>query len=198
MDENATGLSFLVFCIDEIILNTKLRTIKEGNRRIMVRFPPVTEVSELKSKKEKWRFLLNGQRNSGNIGKFYKWITCVDDKTYMSTHSISGLKMMFRVFKLIGSQWKAHRFAVHWFSSLLPGACKAVQQEEEAEVIPTVPSPSFSPLLPNTSTFQISPPLTPGTPVTPSAPSPVEGPGSSECVVCMETGVRKALSKTRK
>ncbi|XP_041816474.1 E3 ubiquitin-protein ligase LRSAM1 [Chelmon rostratus] len=68
------------------------------------------------------------------------------------------------------------------------GACKAVQQEEEAEVIPTVPSPSFSPLLPNTSTFQISPPLTPGTPVTPSAPSPVEGPGSSECVVCMETG----------
>uniref|UniRef100_A0A3B5KXD4 RING-type domain-containing protein n=1 Tax=Xiphophorus couchianus TaxID=32473 RepID=A0A3B5KXD4_9TELE len=29
----------------------------------------------------------------------------------------------------------------------------------------------------------------PGTPVTPSAPTPVEGPGSSECVVCMETGV---------
>ncbi|XP_076614091.1 E3 ubiquitin-protein ligase LRSAM1 [Chaetodon auriga] len=68
------------------------------------------------------------------------------------------------------------------------GACKAVQQDEEAEVIPTAPSPSSSPLLPNTSTFQISPPLTPGTPVTPSAPSPVEGPGSSECVVCMETG----------
>uniref|UniRef100_A0A8C6NJU4 Leucine rich repeat and sterile alpha motif containing 1 n=1 Tax=Nothobranchius furzeri TaxID=105023 RepID=A0A8C6NJU4_NOTFU len=29
---------------------------------------------------------------------------------------------------------------------------------------------------------------TPGTPVTPSAPVPLEGPGSSECVVCMETG----------
>uniref|UniRef100_A0A8C6KJC0 Leucine rich repeat and sterile alpha motif containing 1 n=1 Tax=Nothobranchius furzeri TaxID=105023 RepID=A0A8C6KJC0_NOTFU len=30
--------------------------------------------------------------------------------------------------------------------------------------------------------------LGPGTPVTPSAPVPLEGPGSSECVVCMETG----------
>lgn len=38
-----------------------------------------------------------------------------------------------------------------------------------------------------------SPPFAPGSPVTPSAPSPVEGPGGSECVVCMETGVRKPL-----
>uniref|UniRef100_A0A3Q2FUW7 Leucine rich repeat and sterile alpha motif containing 1 n=1 Tax=Cyprinodon variegatus TaxID=28743 RepID=A0A3Q2FUW7_CYPVA len=44
--------------------------------------------------------------------------------------------------------------------------------------------------LPSTSTMLTpSPPRsprTPGTPVTPSAPAPVEGPGSSECVVCME------------
>uniref|UniRef100_A0A8C6KJ57 Leucine rich repeat and sterile alpha motif containing 1 n=1 Tax=Nothobranchius furzeri TaxID=105023 RepID=A0A8C6KJ57_NOTFU len=40
-----------------------------------------------------------------------------------------------------------------------------------------------------TSTLQTpSPPRSPGTPVTPSAPVPLEGPGSSECVVCMETG----------
>ncbi|XP_045923199.1 E3 ubiquitin-protein ligase LRSAM1 isoform X1 [Micropterus dolomieu] len=69
------------------------------------------------------------------------------------------------------------------------GACKAVQQDEEAEVVPTAPSLSPPPSFPHTSAVQIpSPPLTPGTPVTPSAPSPVEGPGSSECVVCMETG----------
>ncbi|XP_038589765.1 E3 ubiquitin-protein ligase LRSAM1 isoform X1 [Micropterus salmoides] len=69
------------------------------------------------------------------------------------------------------------------------GACKAVQQDEEAEVVPTAPSLSPPPSFPHTSIVQIpSPPLTPGTPVTPSAPSPVEGPGSSECVVCMETG----------
>lgn len=68
------------------------------------------------------------------------------------------------------------------------GAAKVVLQDEEANVVPTAPSPS-PPSLPNTSTFQMpSPPPTPGTPVTPSAPSPVEGPGSSECVVCMETG----------
>ncbi|XP_068429733.1 E3 ubiquitin-protein ligase LRSAM1 isoform X2 [Clinocottus analis] len=67
--------------------------------------------------------------------------------------------------------------------------CKAIQQNEKAEVAPTAPSTFSHQLLPSTSTFQIpSPPLTPGTPVTPSAPSPVERPGSSECVVCMETG----------
>lgn len=60
-----------------------------------------------------------------------------------------------------------------------PGACKALQLDED--VIPVAPSPSSIPVP--------SSPLTPGTPVTPSAPSPVEGPGSSECVVCMETGV---------
>ncbi|KAM3599799.1 uncharacterized protein V6R79_011854 [Siganus canaliculatus] len=65
------------------------------------------------------------------------------------------------------------------------GACK-IPQGEGAQAVPTAPSPSTSPVLPN---VQIpSPPLTPGTPVTPSAPSPVEGPGCSECVVCMETG----------
>ena len=80
--------------------------------------------------------------------------------------------------------------------SPLPGACKAPQEDEEAEDVPTAPSPS-PPFLPNNSAFQMpsTPPTpgTPGTPVTPSAPSPVEGPGTSECVVCMETGVRKTL-----
>nr|XP_020456835.1 E3 ubiquitin-protein ligase LRSAM1 [Monopterus albus] len=68
------------------------------------------------------------------------------------------------------------------------GACKTVQGDEVAEVIPTAPPIPSSPFFPTTPTLHIpSPPLTPGTPVTPSAPSPVEGPGSSECVVCMET-----------
>ncbi|XP_013885824.1 E3 ubiquitin-protein ligase LRSAM1 [Austrofundulus limnaeus] len=62
------------------------------------------------------------------------------------------------------------------------GTSKTVEQEE------VLPPPS----LPSTSVIQTpSPPRsprTPGTPVTPSAPMPVEGPGSSECVVCMETG----------
>uniref|UniRef100_A0A1A7WJI2 Leucine rich repeat and sterile alpha motif containing 1 n=1 Tax=Iconisemion striatum TaxID=60296 RepID=A0A1A7WJI2_9TELE len=65
------------------------------------------------------------------------------------------------------------------------GACKAVQQEQE--VVPT--APPTPPCFLRTSTIQTpSPPRSPGTPVTPSAPAPVEGPGSSECVVCMETG----------
>ncbi|XP_073334221.1 E3 ubiquitin-protein ligase LRSAM1 [Pagrus major] len=78
-----------------------------------------------------------------------------------------------------------------WARDYYPeGACKAPQQDEEAEVAPTAPSPS-PPFLSNTSAFQMpSTPPTPGTPVTPSAPSPVEGPGSSECVVCMETGAQ--------
>uniref|UniRef100_A0A8C6KRI8 Leucine rich repeat and sterile alpha motif containing 1 n=1 Tax=Nothobranchius furzeri TaxID=105023 RepID=A0A8C6KRI8_NOTFU len=47
----------------------------------------------------------------------------------------------------------------------------------------------FLPMNGTTSTLQTpSPPRSPGTPVTPSAPVPLEGPGSSECVVCMETG----------
>uniref|UniRef100_A0A8C4F0P3 RING-type domain-containing protein n=1 Tax=Dicentrarchus labrax TaxID=13489 RepID=A0A8C4F0P3_DICLA len=70
---------------------------------------------------------------------------------------------------------------------LLIRACKAVLQDEEAELTPSAPPPASPPLLPNISQIP-SPPLTPGTPVTPSAPSPVEGPGSSECVVCMESG----------
>ncbi|XP_068608907.1 E3 ubiquitin-protein ligase LRSAM1 [Brachionichthys hirsutus] len=72
------------------------------------------------------------------------------------------------------------------------GACKDVQRDEGAQVTAVAPSPSTPPLLHNASTFQIprTPPTpgTPGTPVTPAAPSPVEAPGSSECVVCMETG----------
>uniref|UniRef100_A0A8C4F8A4 RING-type domain-containing protein n=1 Tax=Dicentrarchus labrax TaxID=13489 RepID=A0A8C4F8A4_DICLA len=69
----------------------------------------------------------------------------------------------------------------------LTTSCKAVLQDEEAELTPSAPPPASPPLLPNISQIP-SPPLTPGTPVTPSAPSPVEGPGSSECVVCMESG----------
>uniref|UniRef100_A0A673YAW0 Leucine rich repeat and sterile alpha motif containing 1 n=1 Tax=Salmo trutta TaxID=8032 RepID=A0A673YAW0_SALTR len=58
------------------------------------------------------------------------------------------------------------------------GACKADPQEEEA-----VPSPSSLPSAPG-ETPTSTPPLTP---VNPSAPSLIDGPGSSECVVCMET-----------
>ncbi|XP_036972970.1 E3 ubiquitin-protein ligase LRSAM1 isoform X2 [Acanthopagrus latus] len=80
-----------------------------------------------------------------------------------------------------------------WAQDLPEGACKAPQEDEEAEDVPTAPSPS-PPFLPNNSAFQMpsTPPTpgTPGTPVTPSAPSPVEGPGTSECVVCMETGAQ--------
>uniref|UniRef100_A0A1A8K9T4 Leucine rich repeat and sterile alpha motif containing 1 n=1 Tax=Nothobranchius kuhntae TaxID=321403 RepID=A0A1A8K9T4_NOTKU len=65
------------------------------------------------------------------------------------------------------------------------GVRKADQQEQE--VVPT--APSAPPCPSRTSTLQTpSPPRSPGTPVTPSAPVPLEGPGSSECVVCMETG----------
>ncbi|XP_072228108.1 E3 ubiquitin-protein ligase LRSAM1 [Leuresthes tenuis] len=80
------------------------------------------------------------------------------------------------------------RALLNWARDRHPkGACKAVQGEEEAEVVPSAPS---SPPLPHDSSTQQppSPPHTSGTPVTPSAPTPVEGPGSSECVVCMETG----------
>ncbi|KAM7393354.1 hypothetical protein PAMA_008151 [Pampus argenteus] len=71
------------------------------------------------------------------------------------------------------------------------GACKAAQEDEEVEPIATASAPSSPPSLPGTSTVQIhNPPLTPGTPVTPSASSPLEEPGSSECVVCMETGAQ--------
>lgn len=78
---------------------------------------------------------------------------------------------------------------LNWARDYRPeGACKAVQEDEEAEAAPSA-SPPCSPPSSSTTPIQMpSPPLTPGTPVTPSAPSPVEGPGSSECVVCMETG----------
>ncbi|XP_070298747.1 E3 ubiquitin-protein ligase LRSAM1 isoform X2 [Salvelinus sp. IW2-2015] len=59
------------------------------------------------------------------------------------------------------------------------GACKADPQVEEA-----VQSPSSLPSAPG-ETPTSTPPLTP---VNPSAPSLIDGPGSSECVVCMETG----------
>uniref|UniRef100_A0A673YAD8 Leucine rich repeat and sterile alpha motif containing 1 n=1 Tax=Salmo trutta TaxID=8032 RepID=A0A673YAD8_SALTR len=62
------------------------------------------------------------------------------------------------------------------------GACKADPQEEEA-----VPSPSSLPSAPG-ETPTSTPPLTP---VNPSAPSLIDGPGSSECVVCMETEVSR-------
>ncbi|XP_028274113.1 E3 ubiquitin-protein ligase LRSAM1 [Parambassis ranga] len=69
------------------------------------------------------------------------------------------------------------------------GACRAAEQVNEAQPVPTAPAPHSPPVLPIATTTHIpSPPLTPGTPVTPSAPTLVEGPGSSECVVCMETG----------
>ncbi|XP_037548432.1 E3 ubiquitin-protein ligase LRSAM1 [Nematolebias whitei] len=66
------------------------------------------------------------------------------------------------------------------------GACKAVEQEEDVPKAPSSSSPP--PSFPSTSIIQTpSPTQSPRTPVTPSAPVPVDGPGSSECVVCMET-----------
>ncbi|XP_054613289.1 E3 ubiquitin-protein ligase LRSAM1 isoform X2 [Dunckerocampus dactyliophorus] len=70
------------------------------------------------------------------------------------------------------------------------GACKVLEQSEEAEVTPSEPSSYPSPIPSTSHVLTPSPPLTPGTPITPSAPSPVEGPGSSECVVCMETAAQ--------
>uniref|UniRef100_A0A146P7I8 Leucine rich repeat and sterile alpha motif containing 1 n=1 Tax=Fundulus heteroclitus TaxID=8078 RepID=A0A146P7I8_FUNHE len=80
---------------------------------------------------------------------------------------------------------------LNWARERQPaGACKAVHKGEE--VRPTAPTPPPSPFLPSTTHTPSPPrsPATPGTPVTPSAPAPVEGPGSSECVVCMETGAQ--------
>lgn len=95
---------------------------------------------------------------------------------------------------LSGIQWKPVCYPLTIPS--LPGACKALQQDEEAQAGRTAPAPLSPPYLPNAPASNVpSPPLTPGTPVTPSAPSPVEGPGSSECVVCMETGVRKPSAR---
>ncbi|XP_072310188.1 E3 ubiquitin-protein ligase LRSAM1 isoform X2 [Eucyclogobius newberryi] len=76
-----------------------------------------------------------------------------------------------------------------WAQEVQPrGACKVVEAEEE-EAGPSSAPAAPSPVLSSRSPINYhSPPLTPGTPVTPSAPSPVDGPGSSECVVCMETG----------
>lgn len=71
------------------------------------------------------------------------------------------------------------------------GACKLPPEEvEEAVPSPSAPSPSTPPFTSTPTVHIPSPPPSPGTPVTPSAPSPVEGPGSSECVVCMETGAQ--------
>lgn len=68
-------------------------------------------------------------------------------------------------------------------------ACKAPQPEAEEEV--TLPSaPLAQSPVQSISTEILSLPLTPGSPVTPAASSPVEGPGGSECVVCMETGAQ--------
>lgn len=71
------------------------------------------------------------------------------------------------------------------------GACKLSPEEVgEAVALPSAPSPSTPPFTSTPTVHIPSPPPSPGTPVTPSAPSPVEGPGSSECVVCMETGAQ--------
>ncbi|XP_061589591.1 E3 ubiquitin-protein ligase LRSAM1 isoform X2 [Cololabis saira] len=58
-----------------------------------------------------------------------------------------------------------------------PGTSKSVQDQEAEAPPPSAAGPA--PSAPS--------PSPPGTPVTPSAPAPVDGPGSSECVVCMET-----------
>ncbi|XP_077479264.1 E3 ubiquitin-protein ligase LRSAM1 [Stigmatopora argus] len=71
---------------------------------------------------------------------------------------------------------------LNWAQDRKPeGACRDIPAPE--------PPGYFFSAIPNNSGISTpSPPLsTPGTPITPSAPSPVEGIGSSECVVCMET-----------
>uniref|UniRef100_A0A1A8RTQ1 Leucine rich repeat and sterile alpha motif containing 1 n=1 Tax=Nothobranchius rachovii TaxID=451742 RepID=A0A1A8RTQ1_9TELE len=74
-----------------------------------------------------------------------------------------------------------------WARERQPAAGVRKADQQEQEVVPT--APSAPPCPSRTSTLQTpSPPRSPGTPVTPSAPVPLEGPGSSECVVCMETG----------
>ncbi|XP_024124274.1 E3 ubiquitin-protein ligase LRSAM1 [Oryzias melastigma] len=72
------------------------------------------------------------------------------------------------------------------------GAGKSDQKDQSNEVGPSAPLPPSPPFLLSSSAIQTpSPPCTPGTPgtpVTPSGPALLEGPGSTECVVCMETG----------
>ncbi|KAI5089346.1 E3 ubiquitin-protein ligase LRSAM1, partial [Silurus meridionalis] len=57
-----------------------------------------------------------------------------------------------------------------------PKSSPTFQEEQE-------PGPSI-PLTPPQQ--QLTPPLTPSTPITPTAPSPMDTPGTNECVVCME------------
>uniref|UniRef100_A0A3P8VQI4 Leucine rich repeat and sterile alpha motif containing 1 n=1 Tax=Cynoglossus semilaevis TaxID=244447 RepID=A0A3P8VQI4_CYNSE len=68
------------------------------------------------------------------------------------------------------------------------GPQAAPLKEVEEEAMPSAPPEPSPPSVSSMSaTYFPSPPPTPGTPVTPAASSPVEAPGSSECVVCMES-----------
>ncbi|XP_023816444.1 E3 ubiquitin-protein ligase LRSAM1 isoform X1 [Oryzias latipes] len=69
------------------------------------------------------------------------------------------------------------------------GAGKPARKDDSNEAGPSAPPPPSPPVPQSSSAMQTpSPPCSPGTPVTPSGPPLLEGPGSSECVVCMETG----------
>ncbi|KAM4527439.1 E3 ubiquitin-protein ligase LRSAM1 [Odontesthes bonariensis] len=107
----------------------------------------------------------------------------------LTTEALSNMKAS-DLAKLGINESGIQRELLNWARERYPkGACKVFQEVEEAEVAPSAPSSSSTPFPPDTSTVQTpSPPHTPGTPITPSAPAPVDGPGSSECVVCMETG----------
>ncbi|KAL0965115.1 hypothetical protein UPYG_G00276990 [Umbra pygmaea] len=81
----------------------------------------------------------------------------------------------------IGVQKTLLNWAKEQPMALPEGACKADPQEEEA-----FPAPSPLPSAPIQTPIQT--PTPPLTPVTPSAPSPLDAASGSECVVCMETG----------
>ncbi|XP_024918250.1 E3 ubiquitin-protein ligase LRSAM1 isoform X2 [Cynoglossus semilaevis] len=77
-----------------------------------------------------------------------------------------------------------------WAQGFQPedGPQAAPLKEVEEEAMPSAPPEPSPPSVSSMSaTYFPSPPPTPGTPVTPAASSPVEAPGSSECVVCMES-----------
>ncbi|KAL7834707.1 hypothetical protein SRHO_G00289540 [Serrasalmus rhombeus] len=93
---------------------------------------------------------------------------------HMTTRDLSKLGI---------SEVGVQKSLLHWAREQ-PSSPKKLQEEPEAgPLVPTAPLQQqlTPPLTPNT-------PLTPQTPLIPTAPSPVDGPGSSECVVCMEAG----------
>ncbi|XP_037389420.1 E3 ubiquitin-protein ligase LRSAM1 isoform X4 [Pygocentrus nattereri] len=93
---------------------------------------------------------------------------------HMTTRDLSKLGI---------SEVGVQKSLLHWAIEQ-PSSPKKLQEEPEAgPLVPTAPLQQqlTPPLTPNT-------PLTPQTPLIPIAPSPVDGPGSSECVVCMEAG----------